>query len=70
LKRSKPEWIEERLQPLVAKGFELAELKAAGAQFRYPDGLEPFEWMTLVALQRGESKATALQRKREKKKKK
>jgi len=70
LKGSKPENIDERLRPFVASGFELAELKAAGARFDYPDGLMPFEWLSLTMLQRGKAKADATKRKKDEPKKK
>lgn len=69
LKGSKPEAVAEELRPFVTAGFELQELKSAGARFEYPDGLASWEWMSLIALGRGKAKADKTDRKRKEKKK-
>lgn len=68
LKGSKPESVAEELRPFVTAGFELQELKSAGARFEYPDGLQSWEWMSLIALGRGKAKADKTDRKRKEKK--
>lgn len=70
LKGSKPEDVDERLRPMVATGYELAELKNCGARFTYPDGLATHEWMALTALSRGKNKADEKKRKKDEPKKK
>jgi hypothetical protein len=71
LVKTKPERIPEELIESVATAYHLAELKANGARFEYPDGLSPFEWMALSALGRGQSRAREHDRKlREQKKRK
>jgi hypothetical protein len=71
LLKSKPERIPDELLEGVATGFHLAEIKANGAAFAYPESLTPFEWMALAALNRGRSRAQEQDRKlREQKKRK
>lgn len=59
---SKPEDIDEELQPLVTAAFELNGYKTAGARFEYPDGLAAWEWMVLTSLHRGKGKADGKKR--------
>ena len=63
MKRSKPEWMPDELVDGIATGFEMAELKANGARFEYPDGLSSFQWMALTALNRGSARAREQDRK-------
>ncbi len=50
--------------------LELSELERSGARFIYPTGLRVFQWEALRALTRGRDRAEALEKQREKKKKK
>lgn len=67
---TKPEAIEARLVPFIAMAIDLAEVRAIGGRFAYPDALSVIEWAVLRSLQRGQDKAKQLSDQRDAKKKK